>query len=128
MVPTANVLFYFESRVYKRKLWISISIKTNFVKIRAFKRCSFLLDGFPLYWFPTPHPQGARSLNELDEVERKNCLFLEKLGVMFNRTTLIKLEFQALELKAYSSIDIFSLSVILYLKFCDSTVYYFLDR
>jgi len=67
-------------------------------------------------------------LNELDEVERKNCLFLEKLGVMFNRTTLIKLEFQALELKAYSSIDIFSLSVILYLKFCDSTVYYFLDR
>jgi len=88
MVPTTNMLFYFfsKSKIYNRKIWISLSsvgdrnlltlfqssykkFRSNFVKSCASEQCPSLLDSFPLYWSTTPHPQGARSLDELDEVE-----------------------------------------------------------
>lgn len=45
-----------------------------------------------------------------------------------NITILIKLEFQALELKAYIDIIPYTLNMIFYLKICDSTISCLLDR
>jgi len=110
-------LYFFEAKNPGKKLWMSFNgvvgrvlltlfqqsykgFKGKFFKICCSKHDPTLLDGFPLYWVEKPGLKKPRSLEDLTPPDREVCEFLSSLGVVFNTTELIKLEYNPKVLKA----------------------------
>jgi len=54
------------------------------VKIQALEHNPSLLKGFPIYWCPFPNLQSPRQLGDLDPSEKRDCLMLEQLDIIFD--------------------------------------------
>jgi len=109
-------LYFFELRAPHKQLWASLNgvsgrglltlfnssykgFKVVFIKIVAPDHNPFLLEGFPLYWCQSPNVQTPWQLGDLDPSEKKDCLMLEQLNIIFDTQKLLELEFQVVDLK-----------------------------
>ena len=117
--PSMDVfLYFFEAKNPGKKLWMSFNgvagrvllplfqqsykgFKKKFLKICCSIHDPTLLDGFPLYWVEKPGVKKSTSLEDLAPPNREVCQLLSSLGVVFDTTELIKLEFCAKALKSY---------------------------
>ena len=117
ITPSSNMfLYFFELRSPHKHLLASLSgvsgrglltlynssykgFKGIFIKIVTPEQNPSLIEGFPLYWCQSPNLQSARQLDDLDPSEKKDCLMLEQLDVVFDTRKLLELEFRVVDLK-----------------------------
>ena len=114
-------LYFFEAKSPGKKLWVSLNgvagralltlfeqsykgFKGKFLRVCCTAHDPTLLDGFPLYWVGKLKFKKPRGLEELTPPNRELCQLLSSLGVVFNTTQLIKLEFNPKNLKGYIGI------------------------
>jgi len=113
-------LYFFEAKHLGRQLWVSLNgapgrglltlfqssyknFKGQFLKVRASKGDSSLLDNFPLYWKLEPKFQSARHLEDLTPKDRGTYEFLTCLKVILETSTLLSKEYLPDALKAYTN-------------------------
>ena len=118
-VLSSNMFFYFfEYKKSKHTSWASVrgvkgralltlfqslykSFKGKFVKVQKFECSPDLLEGFPLYWSSHLQCQPSRSPEDLDSNELSDCKKLDDLGIIFETSILLKLEYRPNDLKVY---------------------------
>jgi len=116
-VPSATMFFYFfEYKPSKRTSWASVSgakgrailtlfqssyksFKGRFIKIQKTDQNPDFFEGFPLYWSSNPQSQQTRSPDNLERNEFNDYKNLDDLGIVFETSILLKLEFQPHDLK-----------------------------
>ena len=129
--PSVDVfLYFFKAKNPGKKLWMSFNgvarrvllalfqqsykgLKKKFLKICCSIHDPTLLDGFPLYWVEKPRVKKSRSLEDLTPPNHEVCQLLSSLGVVFDTTKLIKLEFCVKALKSYIGTFLISASYLL---------------
>jgi len=80
------------------------SFKDKFIKIQKSDPHSELLEGFPLYWSSHPQSQQSLSPDDLESSEFNDCKKLDDLGIVFETSILLKLEFRPNDLRVYIGI------------------------
>ena len=108
--PVDFFLHFFEAKSPGKNLWVSFSgiagriilflyqhsykgFRGKFFRVCSSQADPTSLDGFPLYWVKEPKLKKAKTLDELNSVDREICQVLAGLGVVFNTAELIKHEY-----------------------------------
>jgi len=117
--PSMDIfLHFFEVKKQGKSLWVRFSGVAGRIILTLFQNsykgwkgkffrvcCTTLdptaLDGFPLYWVKEPRLIKPKSLDELPSADRKVCVALAGMGVVFNTAELIAREFDADALTQY---------------------------
>jgi len=102
ITPSVNIfLYFFELQTSPKQIWASLNgvsdrglltlfnssykgFKGVFIKIVAPEHNPSLLKGFPLYWCQSPNLRSPRQLGDMDPSEKRDCLMLEKLDIIFD--------------------------------------------
>jgi len=122
--------YFFEYKTSKRTSWAFISgakdrailtlfqssyksFKGKFIKIQKADHNPDFFEGFPLYCTSNPQSQQSLSPDNLESNEFNDCKNLDDLGIVFETSILLKLEFQLHDLKVYIGTHFYWFSLFL---------------
>ena len=112
-------LYLFQVKKLQLQLWVSVNsipgkgiltlfqssyknFKGHFLKIRANKKHTDLLDRFPLYLTVKPNSRLTRGLDKLAPTDQEGCKFFTSFPVAFDTVYLLAHEYDPDSLKSYT--------------------------
>jgi len=137
--------YFFEYKPSKQTSWASVSeakgwailtlfqssyksFKDKFIKIQKADHDPDFFEGFPLCWSSNSQSQQSRSPDNLESNEFNDYKKLEDLGIVFETSILLKLEFQPHDLRVYISTHFYWFSLFLALFISVSLILSFSDN